>query len=268
MRKITFVACAVIAVLFAGVTLHAAEQTAFDAGRKIMEEADSRNSCHYETTNIKMEIIDKRNTVHIRRLIIYKKSAADNTLQTLIRFRAPEDVKGVGLLTIEHADRQSDQWLYLPILRKNKRIAAASKKNSFVGTDFTFEDLQPEDLSRHDYELLREEDFDGQACFVIEATPAQDEAAYSGYKARKIWIKKDIYVPVKIEYSNPAGELQKTESRSKITQVREGLWRADFILMENHRNQQKTTLDVQERDIGNIIADTKFTQVELEQGGA
>ena len=231
-----------------------------------MEEVEARNNCDYETTNVKMEIIDKRDRKRIRRLMIYKERLDDGSLQTLIRFTSPEDVKGVGLLTIEHEQRDADQWLYLPILRKNKRIAAASKKNSFVGTDFTFEDLTPENLSSHNYELLKEEDLGDNHCFVIEATPDQNESRYSGYKSRKMWIRKDIYMPVKVEYFDTKGRHSKTESRSNIVELHEGFWRANFVLMDNHQKNQKTTLDVQERDIETEIPGSKFTQTELEQG--
>lgn len=181
---------------------YADQDAAFDEGRRVMEEANARNRCDYETTNVKMEIIDNRNKTRIRRLMIYARRDKDKNLQTLIRFTAPEDVKGTGLLTLENKEREDDQWLYLPLLRKNKRIAEGSKKNSFVGTDFTFEDLRPENLNIHNYRLLDEKELDGYPCFVIEATPTQEGERNSGYKSRKLWVRKDVYLPVKIEYTD------------------------------------------------------------------
>lgn len=238
----------------------------YRAGRKIMEEVDTRNRCDNETTDVKMDIIYGKGRVRIRRLTNYTKRDDAGDLEILIRFVSPKDVKGTGLLTLEHKDREDDQWLYLPILRKNKRIAGNSKKNSFVGTDFTFEDLRPEDLNIHNYKLLKDERMGGHLCFVIEATPTKEEEKYSGYTRRMIWIRKDIYLPIKIEYFGRTNKHLKTESRSNIVEVKPDLWRSNFILMDNHQKDHKTTLDIQSRDVASQIEDSKFTQVELERG--
>jgi len=98
------------------------EGEAFLRGREIMGEVDAKNRCTYETTKIRMDIIDKKGRVRVRRLTIYKKRDEQGNLKILIRFTAPKDVKGTGLLTIDHTKSEADQWVYLPILRKNKRI--------------------------------------------------------------------------------------------------------------------------------------------------
>jgi hypothetical protein len=263
MKKTIFLITAIFCAL---ASVEANQEESLVSGRSIMEKTQERNYCQNETTNVKMEIVDSKNNTRVRRLNILKKRAQDRSLQVLIRFTAPEDVKGTGLLTIERKGREDDQWLYLPILKKNKRIAASSKRNSFVGTDFTFEDLRAENLDLFDYKLLREEDYQGEPCFVIEATPTPDEAKVSGYKSRIIWIRKDIYVPVRVEYTDMTGVQHKTESRVDIIKIKEGLWRADTIIMENLLKNQTTTLRVLERDIEKVIPDSMFTQVELEKG--
>lgn len=255
-----------LTIFMGSLGIYASEDASYREGRKIMEEVDFRNRCDDETTHAKMDIIDSKGKIRIRRLTTYAKRDEEGDLMTLIRFMSPKDVKGTGLLTLEHRNREDDQWLYLPILRKNKRIAAGSKKNSFVGTDFTFEDLRPENLSIHKYRLIKEEELDGYPCFVIESMPTKEEEKYSGYKSRVIWVRKDIYMPIKIEYTGKNGKHLKTESRSNFTEVRPGLWRANFILMDNHQKNHKTTLDIQSRDVTGKIANGKFTQVELERG--
>lgn len=257
---------ALVVVASSMVSFAVASDASYQKGREIMEEVDARNRFDNETTKVKMEIIDSRAKVRIRRLTNYTKRDVSDNLKIIIRFLSPKDVKGTGLLTIEHSGREDDQWLYLPILRKNKRIAGNSKRNSFVGTDFTFEDLRPEDLDTHDYKFIRYEELDDKLCFVIEATPTKEEEKYSGYKRRMIWIRKDIYLPIKVDYIGKNDKLLKTETRSRTVEVKPGLWRSNFILMDNHQKNHKTTLDIQSRDVDSQIADSKFTQIELERG--
>lgn len=91
-------------------------------------------------------------------------------------------------------DGNDDQWLYLPATRNAKRIAAAGKKNRFMGTDFAYEDLRPENLAAHSYRLAGSEALDGSDCWVIESVPANEQqASDTGYGKRRLWVRKDNY---------------------------------------------------------------------------
>lgn len=182
----------------------------------------------------------------------------------LVRFAAPRDVEGTGLLTWEARDGNDDQWLYLPATRKPKRIAASGKKNRFMGTDFSYEDLRPESLALHRYTLGGSETVEGRDCFVIEAVPATErQAADSGYSKRRIWVDKATYVVVKREYHDKQGRLEKIETVKRVVNVAGTVWRADEIEMQDVQNGTKTVVVIEARAVNRGMKDDFFTEAEL-----
>lgn len=244
-----------------------AQESAFERGREIMEEVDRRNQTNDEQVTIRMNLTDKRGKERLRHLRIYSKRDEKGNLKSLVRFTDPKDVKGTGLLTVEHADREDDQWLYLPILRKNKRIAGGARTNYFVGTDFTFEDMREEKLSAYNYELLRTEIIDGYECYVIEATPrTESDRKNSGYMRRELWIRKDVYFPIQIKYYDREGKFIKMETSYEIIEIKNNIWRPNRSLMKNHARQHETMVTTEKREINTGIPDRRFTLRELESG--
>ncbi len=129
---------------------------------------------------------------------------------SLFRFHAPSDVKGTGFLSIEHTDKADDRWLFLPALGRSRRISANEKTDRFMGSDFTYEDLERINLVDFDYELLEEEAVEEQVCYKIKATPNNPNTLKtSGYSQRILYVLKDEYQIVKIEYFNKKEELSK-----------------------------------------------------------
>lgn len=129
---------------------------------------------------------------------------------SLFRFHAPSDVKGTGFLSIEYPSKADDRWLFLPVLGRSRRISANEKTDRFMGSDFTYEDLERVNLVDFDYELLGEETVDGQVCHKIAATPNNPNTTkVSGYSKRFLYVLKDEYQVVKIDYFNKKGELSK-----------------------------------------------------------
>jgi len=124
-----------------GVVSHAAEMT----GKQVMEEQRRRHRLKSEQTTTRMVLKDKKGRAKQRVLRIYTFTAEDHLSKSMIKFLAPADIRNVGVLTWEQGeDRDDDQWLYLPALKKVKRITSSGKKKKFMGTDLTFEDLRPD----------------------------------------------------------------------------------------------------------------------------
>ena len=211
-----------------------------------------------------LRLVSKTGAIKERKLVLYTLAGPDYLDKSLIRFLAPRDVENTGLLTWEAMDGNDDQWLYLPAARKAKRIASSAKKNRFMGTDFAYEDLHPENPGVHRYALVGSENVDGQDCLVIEAVPATErQATDSGYSRRKLWIRKDNLLTVKREYYDKQGKLEKVEERRKPVNVTGSVWRVDEVEMHDVQNSTRTILQVERRRFNAGLKDSFFTEAEL-----
>jgi len=234
----------------------------------IMKKNDQQRKAKTEQLELEMKLINKKGNIRVRRVTEMKKTDASGHEKSLIRFHAPADVKGTGLLTIEHADRDDNQWLYLPVMRKVRRISASSKSDNFVGTDFAYEDLKNEELEKYNYKLMKEEVLENHPCYVIKAVPATPkEKKQSGYSKREIWIDKMNFVNLQTKFYDKKGQLFKLFKASDI-RVIEGTdkWRAHQMVMENLKTHHETTLLFTDFIINKGISDKNFTQRYLERG--
>lgn len=181
----------------------------------------------------------------------------------LIRFVEPATIRGLSLLTVERGERE-DQHLYVPALRKVKRIASKGKGNRFAGTDFTYEDLRGESLARNKYKVLGSEALGGKDCWKIEATPkpgwATDETAYG---KRLLWIRKDHHLIVKVNYYDKSKlKLIKTRTNKDFAQIK-GKWRFRIALMKDLARKSTTALRVVERQLDIGLPKSLFTPAAL-----
>jgi outer membrane lipoprotein-sorting protein len=181
----------------------------------------------------------------------------------LIRFVEPATIRGLSLLTVERGERE-DQHIYVPALRKVKRIASNGKGNRFAGTDFTYEDLRGEAMARNDYALLGSEAVDGKDCWRIEATPkagwASEETAYG---KRQFWIRKDHHLIVRVDYfDKKKGKVLKTRTNMDYQQIK-GKWRFRVALMKDLARKSKTALRVVERQLDVGLSKGSFTPAAL-----
>jgi outer membrane lipoprotein-sorting protein len=122
----------------------------------------------------------------------------------LIRFTVPPEVKGVGYLSLPRGGKNPDQWLYLPSMKRERRIAAQDRSASFVGTDFNYEDMEELDHEKYDVKLLADETVAGQECRVVEARP-RSEAGKSLYEKKLLFLRKDIFFLVRMDLFLPGG---------------------------------------------------------------
>lgn len=233
-------------------------------GRAIMEKADKANRAQDEKDSVSMTIMSPRGEKRKRDLTTYFKAGEGDDDKLMVRFDAPADVKGTGLLTLEQGEKD-EQWLYLPDLRKSKRIAGATKSQSFMGTDFSNYDMRTEDLKGHDYTKTGEESVDGRACYVVEGKPKNDEVAEeTGYSRRVFWVDKERWVCPKVEYYDRNGKLLKVAASDGWKQF-DGLWRAGRVTMENKQEGSKTIVTYAGgREINKGMADKVFSKRELE----
>jgi hypothetical protein len=163
-------------------------------GKEIMKEQNKRHGTIAEKTKQIVLLADKNGNKEKRKMMWYSKEVTDDEFRFLIVFTEPAAIKGTALLTWNHKKGESDQWIFLPEQKRLQRISSGSKKGYFIGTDFTFEDVDPENIDDFSFSIIKEEVVMEKPCWVIEAIPANEGIAKSsGYGKRRIWIRKDIY---------------------------------------------------------------------------
>jgi outer membrane lipoprotein-sorting protein len=175
-------------------------------------------------------------------------------------FHKPADVKGTAVLTFSHSLEPDDQWLYLPELKRVKRISSANKSGSFVGSEFAFEDITSREVDKFKHRYLRDEVLDGNDCFVLEDIPAYEN---SGYTKQIIWIDKKIYQPRKIEYYDRKDSLLKTMLFSDYQEHLGRYWRANKLDMVNHQTRKSTIMTRTNYKFRTGLRDNDFSESAL-----
>lgn len=186
----------------------------------------------------------------------------------LVRFSAPADIKGTGFLQIEHSESDDDQWIYLPALKKSRRLVANNKKDSFVGSDFSYGDISLPKVDLYRHTLLRSEKVGDIDCEVIESVPIDDTTkANSGYSRKISWIRSDNFFEQKVEYYDLGGRLLKTQEVGGIQKVdaEKGRWFASHREMINHQTGHRTVIDAENVDAKPAIGDDLFTTRYIER---
>jgi outer membrane lipoprotein-sorting protein len=182
--------------------------------------------------------------------------------KALLRFIAPPEVKGVALLIVNHADRASDQWMWLPELQRDRRVALQDRSTRFFGTDFSYEDLEERDVQQNDFKMLGDDTVEGQACWKIESAPRKSRA--SQYSKVVMWIRKDIYFPVRYEMYVKEQMVRRLHYR-KIEKT-QGVWSALELEMEDLRRKGRTVLKTEKLQYNVPLKDEMFTLQALRRG--
>ncbi|MCK5826867.1 MAG: outer membrane lipoprotein-sorting protein, partial [Desulfuromusa sp.] len=186
-----------------------------------------------------MELISPKGHIRTRKFISLRKDT-DGERKQLIRFTAPADIKGTGFLTIEKdGSSKTEQHLYLPALKRTRRIVASQKGRSFVNSDFTYEDMQRHPVAEWHYQLGSTTEILGQPCYVLTATAKEDtETQYSRIVS---WVGQEDFIPLKIVFWDKKNRQTKTYQVLNFKQI-DGIATETEILMEDHLSKHKTRL--------------------------
>ena len=219
---------------------------------------------------MKMELINKSGKKRTREVIVWTLERGEED-KSLMVFTAPASDKGTAFLTWEHKEKDDDQWLYLPVLKKVKRISAGEKHKSFLGTDFSYNDLTPPHPQKFIHQLTAEEVIDGQACYVIESIhkthtgdPAYKKERKYQYTKSHSWVRKDNYLLVKSVMFDKKGKDCKLFFASDIKKIN-NIWTAMLMKMENLKSRHRTILTIRDIRYNVGLADDFFTTRELER---
>ena len=185
--------------------------------------------------------------------------------KSLIVFNSPKDVEGTATLTYTHKEGPDDQWLYLPAVKRVKRISSDNKSGPFMGSEFAYEDLSSQEVEKYDYKYLREETVGGEKLLLVEQYPRDPK---SGYKRRIVWYNPGKgYRLEKIEFYDRKNALLKTLTYSQYKQYLGKHWRANEFLMVNHQTNKETQLIFEDYAFKTGLSDTDFSQNSLRRAG-
>jgi outer membrane lipoprotein-sorting protein len=232
---------------------HAAANTL--TGRKIIENVDALETADDAMLLMTMTLINDRDESLVREMRSWKLG----TESTALLFIAPKDVAGTAFLTVG-ADDDDNMWLYLPSLELTKRIDADSKSQSFMGSDFTYDDMGERDIDDYAYTFIREDVYEGQHVLVVEGVAADPED--TGYSKVISWIRDDIWMPMKIEYFDTRGDLEKIQTNTRIEQI-DGYWAITKMEMENVQINHKTIVEMTQMELNTGIPAEVFTSEAL-----
>ncbi|MDF1629444.1 MAG: outer membrane lipoprotein-sorting protein [Alcanivoracaceae bacterium] len=258
MRKIL----AIVLTVFISSVCLAQAQTAEEKGLEIAREADRRGEGFgdYEAS-MKMVLSSRRGDRSERDLRVRTLEGKDGEGDKgLTIFDTPADVRGTALLSWSHADRDDDQWLYLPALKRVKTIASRSQSGAFMGSEFAFEDMRAQEVDKYTYKYLRDEPCGELTCFVFERYP-QDK--YSGYTRQVVWMDQAEYRVHKIDYYDRKQSLLKTLSVSEHSQYLERFWQPGRMEMVNHQTGKTTELLWSDYQFNTGLSESDFTQNSL-----
>lgn len=185
--------------------------------------------------------------------------------KSMIVFNSPRDVQGTATLTFTHKLGSDDQWLYLPALKRVKRISSDNKSGPFMGSEFAYEDLSSQEIEKYTYNFLEEASFNGEPTFVVERKPVDPK---SGYARQIVWYNKAKgYRLEKIEFYDRKNALLKTLTYSNYQQYLSKHWRAGEFKMVNHQTGKETLLEFKNYQFGVGLTDNDFTQNSLKRAG-
>jgi len=237
--------------------------------RAIMEKVDARDDGKSLEQDMTMILIDKNGKKRTRNLHTYGKDFGKDEHQIMF-FKSPADVKNTAFLTYDYdnANKDDDQWLYLPALKKVKRIPSSDKSSSFMGSDFSYFDMTDRDLQDYDFKLLKETKVRGKKAWMIEATPRNKKVIKeSGYTKTIALVRQDNHVVVRSIGFMRNGKKKYLDMVKLHKQG--GVWLPDMMTMttkKGKRTLHKTVLKFKNIKLNKNIPDSMFSTRRLEKG--
>jgi len=254
-RRGSFLPLGLLFLLMAG---GVTSQTPEQRGLEIAVEADRRDTGFADmSADLVMTLRNKHGQETSRTMRSRTLEQNDDGDKSLIIFDSPGDVKGTAFLSFTHREDTDDQWLYLPALKRVKRIASSNKSGPFMGSEFAYEDIASQEVEKYDYKYLRDEVMDGRDHFVVERNPRDPK---SGYTRQIVWFDKEHYRVTKIDYYDRGDKLLKTLIVSEYSQYLDQYWRADRWEMTNHQTGKSTILAWNTYSFRNGFKDKDFNR--------
>jgi len=236
-------------------------------GLEIMQAVDNREDGDTLQQNIHQILIDRNDNKRERHMISFRKDYGKDK-KSIVFFAKPANIRDTALLTFDYDDPNTDddQWLYLPALKKVRRISASDRGDYFMGTDFTFEDMkQTPELQDYHWKLLGSEKINGFDCWKVEGTPVSNDIARElGYSRLLQWVRKDNDFTIQAYYWDQAGRELKHLNITELKKI-SGIWSSIRIEMVNIQSNHKTRLEFSQQVYNTNMKNRLFTQRTLKR---
>jgi outer membrane lipoprotein-sorting protein len=255
-----FITLSASILLFAGLAF---AETPEEKGLAIAKEDDKRDNGFQDfTANMVMLLKNRQGEESVRNIRNKTLEVEGDGDKSISIFDRPRDVKGTALLNFTHKTGTDDQWLYLPALKRVKRISSANKSGSFMGSEFAYEDVTSQEVEKYSYKWIRDEDHEGENCFVFERYPVYKN---SGYTRQVVWLDQKDYKILKIEFYDRKNAPLKTLSQSKFKQYLDKYWYPEEMHMKNHQTGKSTLLTWTKYKFKNGLKDKDFNRNSLKR---
>lgn len=240
MKPIAWLVLALAAFLSLSVLAQSPEQRGLEVAQKV----DKANAgFKSEKGELSMQLINAHGDVTNRKLTIEVLEGSDDGDKSRSTFTWPADVKGTRLLTWAHKKGDDDQWLYLPAIKRVKRIASSNKSGSFMGSEFSYEDFGSQEVEKYTYKLIEEPKYEGRDVWLLERYPVDGS---SGYTRQVLWMDKEYKLPVRIDYYDRKRELLKTAVFSEHKKYG-SQYRSNKVEMSNVQTKKRSIITWTER---------------------
>jgi len=240
-------------------------QTAIDKGFEIAREIERRDDGFIDSkVTLKMTLSNRNGETSSRELRLASLETADKKSgdKSLTVFDRPRDIRGTAFLSFTKVLDPDDQWLYLPALKRVKRISSANKSGPFVGSEFAYEDLVSFEVGKYDFKWLRDEPCGDLQCFVLERTPRYEK---SGYTRQVTWVDQQEYRIMRVDYYDRKASLLKTLVQSGFRQYLGQYWRPSVMVMKNVQTGKQTRLEFQDYQFRSGVRENDFTPGRLKR---
>ncbi len=232
----------------------AGTQASEETGLDILTQLTSRHHVPYEYEALTVKLIDGNGNETVRDMRRYSRKWDEGKYRHLVVFDAPSSVAGTALLAWQSVDGPDHQWTYLPAQGRTRKQNATrgSSRKYFMGTDLTYEDISAEDIDKFQYERQPDQSIGDVAHFVVRARPADPELAKeSGYQYRDLFLRKDNYVLVRVDFYDTRGKfIKRMLAKGAPVNIGGQAWRVDHVVLENEKENHRTELIVNERVLG------------------
>lgn len=236
------------------------------AAYEVSKELDRRSRGYDDfTVNLTMVLVDHKGKRSERSMKLKTLEASQAAVKTLIKFETPRDLKGTSLLVHSNKSKVDEQWIYMPELKRVKKIASSNKTGSFVGSEFSFEDMGTPELNDYVYydqgeEVLNVPGLGDTPCYVIDRIPNDK---HSGYSKQRVWIDKENYRTIKVDFYDRKEALLKTLKMSGYALHENQYWYPGRMLMQNHQTKRSTELIWANYQFKNGLKESGFEQRKL-----
>ena len=252
-----------ISILLLSPILVSAE-TPEQKGLAIAREADRLDDGYGDTTtSVRMVLRNRHGQESTRDLRVQTLEVPGDGDKSLSIFDTPRDIKGTAFLTFSHKVDDDDQWIYLPALKRVKRINSRNKSGAFMGSEFAYEDITNQEVEKYTYKWIRNEQYEGEDCYVVEFYPV--DLKNSGYTRLVHWIDKSEHRTLKVEYYDRKSSHLKTLTIGRYRRFLDSYWRPGEMNMVNHQNGKSTQFLVSDYEFRVGLQDNDFSQNSLKR---